>query len=70
MYKILKGTEAHRLRKMFVTKDSKRKGLLVQVRKLNTESERNTLNCRGTSFWDSLTTELKNASSKEVFKNS
>ena len=39
-----------------------------QVKRLNTESERNTLNYRGTIVLNSLTTDVKNASSKEVFK--
>ena len=68
MHKIVKGTEGHRLSDMFETKVSKRRGLQLQVKRLNTESERNTLNYRGTIVWNSLTTDVKNACSKEVFK--
>ena len=68
MYKIVKGTEGHRLRDMLETKVSKRRGLPVQVRRLKTESERNTLNYRGTIVWNSLPTDVKDASSKEAFK--
>ena len=64
MHKIVKGTEGHRLSDMFETKVSKRRGLKLQVKRLNTESERNTLNYRGTIVWNSLTTDVKNASSK------
>ena len=68
MHKIVKGTEGHRLSDMFETKVSKRRGLQLQVKRLNTKSERNTLNYRGTIVWNSLTTDVKNACSKEVFK--
>ena len=54
MHKIVKGTEGHRLSDMFETKVSKRRGLQLQVKRLNTESERNTLNYRGTIVWNSL----------------
>ena len=68
MYKILKDKEAHRLSEMFETKFRKRKCLLVQVQRLNTESECNTLNYRGTVIWNSLRIDLKNATSKGAFK--
>ena len=68
MHEIVRGTEGHRLREMFDMKVSKRKGLQLQVKRLKIESERNTLNYRGTIVWNSLTTDVKNASSKEAFK--
>ena len=40
----------------------------MEAKRLSTESEMNTLNYRGTTVWNSLTTDVKNASNKEVFK--
>ena len=68
MHKIVKGTGGHRLREMFEMKVSRRRGLQLLVRRLVTEGERNTVNYRGTIIWNSLTTDVKNASRKEVFK--
>ena len=68
MHKIVKRTEGHRLRDMFETEVSKRRGQQLQVKRLKTESERNSLNYRGTIVWNSLTTDIKNGSSKDAFK--
>ena len=68
IYKIVKGTEGHRLRDMFETKVRKRRGQQLQVKRLKTESERNTLKYRRTIAWNSLATDIKNASSKDACK--
>ena len=51
MHKIVKGTEDHRLESMLEIKVSNRRVLPLQVRRMKTENEKNSLSYRGTIVW-------------------
>ena len=47
MYKIIKGAEWHRLTEMYTIKHNTRRGEKVEIERLKSETERNTLKYRG-----------------------
>ena len=70
MYKIVKGKEGDRLEWMYTTIRSKRKGEKIEIKRLKSETERNTLKYRGAILWNTLNSDLKGADNLVNFKKS
>ena len=70
MYKIVKGAEDHRLEGMYTIKCNKRRGEKVEIERLKSETERNTLKYRGSILWNMLNSDLKSADNLLKFKKS
>ena len=70
MYKIVKGAEEHRLEGMYTIKCNTRRGEKVEIERLKSETERNTLKYRGSILWNMLNSDLKNADNLLKFKKS
>ena len=70
MYKIVKGAEEHRLEGMYTIKCNTRRGEKVEIERLKSETERNTLKYRGSILWNMLNSDLKSADNLLKFKKS
>ena len=71
MYKIVKGEEGHRLKGMYTIKRyTRRQGEKLEIERLKSETERNTLKYRGSILWNTLNQDLKSAENLLSFKKS
>ena len=70
MYKIVKGIEGHRLEGMYTIIRNTRKEEKLEIERLKSETERNTLKYRGSILWNTLYSDLKSADNLLNFKKS
>ena len=70
MYKIVKGEEAHRLEEMYTILRNARKGEKLELERVKSETERNTLKYRGSILWNTLNSDLKSADNLLSFRKS
>ena len=70
MYTIIKGAEWHRLKEMYTIKHNTRRGEKVEIERLKSETERNTLKYRGLIVWNMLNSDMKSAENLLNFKKS
>ena len=61
MYKIVTGAEEHRLEGMYTIKCNTRRGEKLEIDRLKSETEQNTLKYRGSILWNMLNSDLKSA---------